>query len=135
MKDIFLTATFRDNWNREYNPKLIELLESAGYTVYAPQRDTDQSGNRKKTFLQNIEGIDNARMALGLGSVKQSSNWGFEVGYAYKGNKPILILTDNSHPVDLMAEGAVHKIMNVENLDDVDSYKDELLRSISGFLS
>jgi len=130
MKDIFFTATFRTDWNTKYNPKLISLLEDTGHTVYAPQRDTEQSGNKKQTFLQNVSGIDNARMVLALGSVQQTANWGFEVGYAHKGNKPILILTDNDHPADLMTEGAVQKVMSVENLDDIDSYKDELLKSI-----
>lgn len=130
MKDIYLIGTFRNDWNREFNLKIAGLLESSGYSVYLPQRDTEQKDNRKFIFEQNIQGIGQAKMVIVIGAKTQTSNWGLEIGYAYKSNKPIVVLTDKEHPVDLMVEGAVSHIITTERLDDLDSYKDNLLTLI-----
>lgn len=61
---IFITGTFRVEWNKNYNQKLADALESRGFECYLPQRDTEQIGDKKKTFAQNVQGIRNAQALL-----------------------------------------------------------------------
>lgn len=133
MKDIFITSTFRNDWNRTFNLRLTEMFEAQGLTVFLPQRDSEQLGNRKETFLQDVAGIDQCKMIVAVGSQTQTANWGFEIGYAYQ-KKPIIVITDQEHPVELMPEGAVNKIITVENLDAMDEYFEELIENIKKYL-
>ena len=130
MQDIYLTGTFRNDWNRNFNLEIVKILEREGFTVYAPQRDTEQKGNRQNTFEQDIAGIEDAKIILAIGAKTQTANWGLEIGYALKAVKPIIILTDKEHPVELMAEGAATKIILVDVLDNIDSYKAELFKAL-----
>ncbi|MBP7992819.1 MAG: nucleoside 2-deoxyribosyltransferase [Candidatus Magasanikbacteria bacterium] len=129
MKDIFITGTFRNDWNRAFNARLAEMFEAQGLTVFLPQRDSEQLGNRKETFLQDVAGIDQCKMIVAIGSRTQTANWGFEIGYAYQ-KKPVIVITDQEHPVELMPEGAAAKIIVVENLDATQEYIEELVSSI-----
>lgn len=133
MKDIFITGTFRNEWNKEFNLRLAEMFEAQGLTVFLPQRDSEQIGNRKETFLQDVAGIDQCKMIVAIGSKTQTANWGFEIGYAYQ-KKPIIVITDQEHPVELMPEGAVNKIITVENLDAIDEYFEELIENVKKYL-
>ncbi|HWP61771.1 MAG TPA: nucleoside 2-deoxyribosyltransferase [Candidatus Paceibacterota bacterium] len=130
MKDIFITSTFRNEWNKSFNVKMGELLEAAGYTVFLPQRDSEQMGNRKETFLQDVAGVDSCKLIVAIGSKTQTANWGFEIGYAFKSGKPVIILTDREHPTELMPEGAATHVMNVDDLDDTSAYLDSLIAEI-----
>jgi len=130
MKDIFITGTFRNEWNKEFNLRLADILESKGWQVFLPQRDSEQLGNRKETFLQDVAGIDQCKMIVAVGSKTQTANWGFEIGYAYNCKKPVVIITDSEHPVELMPEGAASQVIIVENLDDLDSYAENLLNKL-----
>lgn len=134
MTDIFLTGTFRNDWNKEFNLKLIKLLEERGYSVYAPQRDSEQKGGRKKIFEQNVKGIDNSKIVIAIGAKTQSANWGFEIGYAFKTGKPVIILTDSEHPVELMPEGAAAKIIIPEDIESFGSYFEGLANSIKSLI-
>ena len=127
MKDIFITGTFRNEWNKNFNLQLASTLESKGFKVFLPQRDSEQTGNRKRTFLQDVEGIDKCKMIVAVGSRTQTANRGFEIGYAFKSNKSVVIITDVDHPVELMPEGASTKIIIAENLDDIPAYIEDLL--------
>ncbi len=64
MKDIFITGTFRNDWNKEFNLRLADILESKGWQIFLPQRDSEQLGNRKETFLQDVAGIDQCKMIV-----------------------------------------------------------------------
>lgn len=131
MKDIFLTATWRKEWNKEFNPKLEQTLLEKGITCYLPQRDTDQSGTRQNIFLEDIAGIDQANVVVAMGANNaQSSNWGLEIGYAYATQKPVIILTDEQSPPDLMPEGAAAHILVPSDMNDISSYIDELVAVI-----
>lgn len=130
MKDIFITGTFRNDWNRAFNEKLCGFFEAKGFSVFMPQRDSEQLGNRKETFLQDVAGVDQCKMIVAIGSKTQTANWGFEIGYAYKNEKPVVILTDTEHPVELMPEGAAKSVIIVENLDDFDTYIKKLMSVI-----
>jgi len=127
MKDIFITGTFRNDWNKEFNLKLVNALEGHGFQIFAPQRDAEQKGDRKETFLNDVAGIDSCKMIVAIGSKTQTANWGFEIGYAYANKKPVIILTDAEHPAELMTEGAASNVLIVENLDNIEQYIDNLI--------
>ncbi len=133
MKDIFITGTFRNEWNRAFNVRLTEMFEAQGLVVFLPQRDSEQLGNRKETFLQDVAGIDQCKMIVAVGSRTQTANWGFEIGYAYQ-KKPVIVITDQEHPVELMPEGAVNKIIVVKDLDAIDEYFGELVENVKKYL-
>lgn len=134
MKQVFITGTFRNDWNKAFNLKLAEALETKGISLFLPQRDAEQLGNRKETFLQDVKGVDNAQMIVAIGTRTQTANWGFEIGYAYKNGKPVIVITDSEHPVELMCEGAATKILTPDNIDDIDSYVDGLAADIKYLL-
>ena len=120
MKDVFITGTFKNDWNRQFNEALASFLSNQGFSYYLPQQHTDQSGNRKKTFEENMAGIRSCKSLVAIGAKTQTANWGLEIGYAFSLNKPVIILTDSEHPVALMPEGAASEIVisNLENLSD-----------------
>ena len=130
MNDIYLTGTFRNDWNLDFNIKLVKILEGQGFSVYMPQRDTEQKENRQNTYTQNIAGIDESKIVLAIGTKTQTANWGMEIGYALKAGKPIVILTDQEHPVELMPEGAATKIITVKKMDNMEDYKGELIATV-----
>lgn len=134
MKQIFITGTFRNDWNKQFNLRLAEELEKKGFTLFLPQRDAEQLGNRKETFLQDIKGVDDAQMIIAIGTKTQTANWGFELGYAFKSKKPVIIITEKEHPVELMCEGAASKVIIPEIIDDIDSYIEELHSAIKSLL-
>ncbi len=133
MKDIFITSTFRNDWNRAFNTRLAEMFEAQGLAVFLPQRNSEQVGNRRETFLQDVAGIDQCKMIVAVGSKTQTANWGFEIGYAYQ-KKPIMVITDQEHPVELMPEGAVNRIMVVKDLENTSEYFEELALNIKKYL-
>lgn len=127
MKDIFITGTWRKEWNKDFNPKLEEALIAEGFSAFLPQRDSDQIGTRKEIFLDDIAGVERAKLLLAIGANKaQSSNWGLEIGYAYAKGKPVIILTDKESLPDLMPEGAATEVVVPENINDIQSYIKEL---------
>ena len=69
-------------------------------------------------------------MILAIGTKTQTANWGFEIGCAYKSKMPVIVITDKEHPVELMPEGACTKIFTLENIDNIESYINELVASI-----
>lgn len=135
MKKIFITGTFRVDWNKNYNPKLAAALEAKGFECYLPQRDTEQNGNRKNTFDQNTHGIKNADILIAVGANSQTANWGFEIGLAYALNKPVIIITDKPDEVNLMTEGAATQVLAPDNINDIENYIDELVDRINAALN
>ena len=131
MKKVFITGTFRNEWNKGFNLRLCEYLEKNGCTCYLPQRNTEQKGNRKNTFEQNIAGILGSDIIVAIGAKTQTANWGLEIGYGYAMNKQVVVLTDRGHPVELMPEGAAGEVLSVDSLDDLAGYGDRLLGCIS----
>lgn len=133
MKQLFITGTFRNDWNKEFNLRLAEALEKKGLTLFLPQRDAEQLGNRKQTFQHDVAGVDNAQMIVAIGTRTQTANWGFELGYAYKTGKPIVVITDREHPVELMCEGAAAEIIIPDDIDNIESYIEDILTKIKNF--
>ncbi|MGE0527068.1 MAG: nucleoside 2-deoxyribosyltransferase [Bdellovibrionales bacterium] len=133
MADVFITSTFRNDWNRQFNLKIAGLLSKNGISCYLPQRDTDQSGDRKRTFQENVAGIQSSKVLIAIGVQTQTANWGFEIGPAFCLKKPVIVLTDVDHPVSLMCEGAASSIIIATQLDDMESFAGDLLASLHRF--
>ena len=129
MKDLFITSTLHSDWNLVFNPKLCKVLEDRGISCHIPQRDTDQEANNEEKFRQNIEGIKNSHKLLAV-CKNYTPNFGLEVGFAYGLGKDIIFLTDNEINIPLMIKGATNKILEVKDIDVIDSYIDDLLKII-----
>lgn len=115
--------------NRNFNPLLCQKLEAKGITCHLPQRDTNQKGTEEDKFSQNIDGIKNTDKILAIG-VNESINWWLEVGYGFGCQKKIILLTDKNHIIPTMSLGMYNNILRVENIDDIESYIDELVNNI-----
>lgn len=133
MKDIYLTSTFTNQWNVEFNFKIGDALEAKGVTCYLAHRDTDQKGQSHEIFSQDLEGINNASMVLAI-ALNESPNWGAELGYTYGIKKKILALTDQDHKIPLICNGMITETLRVDNLDAIDIYIDELIEKIMGMV-
>jgi len=129
MKDLYLTSTFTNQWNVEFNSKIGTALEEKGIVCYLPHRDTDQKGTNAEKFNKDIKAIKNSSIVLAV-ALNESPNWGAEVGYAYGINKPILALTNQGHAIPIICEGTVTKTFRVDDLDQIESYIDALVQKI-----
>lgn len=130
MKNIYLTSTFTNQWNVDFNPKIGEALENAGITCYLPHRDTNQKEEDWiEIFNQDIGGIDNSSIVLAV-ALNESPNWGAELGYAYGIKKPILIVTNKEHDIPLICRGMATETLRVESLDNIENYIEALSRTI-----
>lgn len=125
--DLYFCATFRTEQSKALNLQLEARFKAEGYSCFLPQRDSDQSGDRKRTFLEDVAGIDRSRMVVAIGAYLQSANWGFELGYCYAKKKPVVVLTSADCPLDLMTEGSVQNMVIAQDIEDVDSYYAELI--------
>jgi nucleoside 2-deoxyribosyltransferase len=129
MKDIYLTSTFTNQWNVEFNPKIGEALEKSGITRHLPHRDTKQGEKDELIFNQDIKGIEESSLVLAI-ALNESPNWGAELGYAYGIKKHILILTDKNHQIPLICEGMKTVIIRVDDLNNLEEYIDLLVSKI-----
>jgi len=134
MKNIYLTSTFTNEWNLEFNPKLGEALVNSGITCHFPRKNINNERTELEVFTQDIEGINNSSMILAVG-MNESPNWGAEIGYAYGIKKPVLVLTDNTHKIPLICKGMVTEIIQVDNLDKIEEYIELLSNKIRTILS
>ncbi len=126
MPDVFLTSTFRNDWNRAFNLRIGEVLKEMGLSSFLPQKDSNQTANRKTIYEEDIKGLTSCRGLLAVGALTQTANWGFEIGYATAKGMPVVVLTDKDHPIELMCEGAAFEVISVDNLDRIEAYKDRL---------
>lgn len=133
MKALYLTSTFKNDWNLVFNIKIGVALEREGLDCYLPYRDTNQSLGEQRVFEQDMAGIENSKMVLAVG-VNQTPNWGAEIGYAYAHKKPIMVLTTKEFEVPLICKGMVNKALIVKDIDEVDSYIHTLVKNIRSLL-
>ena len=134
MKNIYLTSTFTNEWNVEFNPKLGEALVKNGITCHLPRKNINNERTNIEVFNEDINGINNSAMILAVG-INESPNWGAEVGYAYGIKKPVLVLTDGTHKIPLICEGMVNEVIRVEDLDKIEEYIELLSVKIRTILS
>ena len=128
--DLYFCATFRTDESKSFNLRLEQRFKAEGYSCFLAQRDSDQKGDRKRTFREDVAGIDRARCVVAIGAFLQSANWGFELGYCYARKKPVVVLAAFNRPLDLMTEGSVEDILVSRNIEDIDSYFEDLLRRV-----
>jgi nucleoside 2-deoxyribosyltransferase len=128
--DLYFCATFRTEQSKAFNLRLEERFKAEGYSCFLAQRDSDQRGDRKRTFLEDVAGIDHARVVVAMGAYLQSANWGFELGYCYAKRKPVVALTSADRPLDLMTAGSVEEIVIAQDIEDIDSYFEDLLSRV-----
>ncbi|MFA6514911.1 MAG: nucleoside 2-deoxyribosyltransferase [Candidatus Paceibacterota bacterium] len=133
MKNIYLTSTFTNQWNVEFNPKIGEALEKSGITCYLPHRDTNQEEKDEILFSQDIRGIEESSLILAI-ALNESPNWGAELGYAYGIKKQIIILTNENHLVPLICNGMKTEIVQVNDLNQIEEYIDLLVEKIKKLL-
>jgi nucleoside 2-deoxyribosyltransferase len=130
MTKVYLDSTLRHDWNTKFNPELCAKIEDKGVECYLPQRNTNQAGEPDDKFNQNIAGIKEADVLLAVAS-NESPNWGVEVGFAYGIKKKLIALCAKGHPVPLMAQYMFDEIVEVEDLDDIESYIIRLITALS----
>lgn len=128
--DLYFCATFRTEQSKALNLRLEERFKVHGYSCFLAQRDSDQNGDRKRTFREDVAGIDSARCVVAIGAYLQSANWGFELGYAYALKKPVVVLTSADRPLDLMTEGSVERLVVASDINEIDGYFGELLAHV-----
>ena len=129
MTNIYLTSTLHNNWNLDFNPKIIKALEDKGFSCYSPVRDTNQQVSTEQIFSQNIEAMKKAQKILAI-CENETPNFGVEVGYAHGMNIPIIILADKNHEIPVMIKNLAADILKVKNLEDINDYLEELIKVI-----
>lgn len=117
---IFISSSLR---NKELNAKIAELLEERGFKVYFPQRDTPQCNDAETIFNANVNGIKEADIVIAV-LVNYGRDLGFEVGFAYGLNKPIIALvSDENYREDKMITGAL-----TDTANDLDELLNKILK-------
>jgi len=129
MKNIYIDSTLHSDWNLNFNPKLCAKLELRGIQCHLPQRDTEQNNGCETKFLQNIKGIKNSEKLLCVAQ-NESVNWGGEVWFAFGINKKIIALKNKNHEIPLMLRYMISDVVEADNLDDIETYIDELVEKI-----
>lgn len=121
---IYLDSTIHHSYNRKFNEKLCKALEEKGIKVYLPQRDTIQ--DMKIIFKQNHKILKKIDVVLAI-AFNESPNWGVEVGFSYGIGKKVIALTQVGHEIPLMAKSMFSKILEVEELNKIGQYIDQLV--------
>ena len=126
----FISSTLQTAWNREYNLRLCDRLESRSIECFLPQRDADASST-KRIFESNIEGINEATVVLSV-ALNESPNLGFEAGYAYGRKKNLVLITTHDHVMPELFAGMNGRadIIVVADLNAIDSYLDDLIEKL-----
>ncbi|WP_462272232.1 nucleoside 2-deoxyribosyltransferase [Methanohalophilus sp.] len=122
---IYLAGPLFSEAEKSFNEQLTQRIESKGYEVFLPQRDsTDTKNMREKQdsadlFRKNSEAIDRADLVIAIldGGSDVDSGTAWEVGYAYAKNIPVMGLRTDFRtlgvegPVNLMIEKTLIKLV------------------------
>jgi nucleoside 2-deoxyribosyltransferase len=134
MADVFITSTLKSKWNLDFAPRLCAALEMRGISCHLPQRDTNQAGDAESKCRENLTALANAQILLGV-LLNATINSGLEFGYAHGIGKPLVFLTDENHPVPVMAETMYSQVIKVKNMDDISIYIDNLCNCLKQLMS
>ncbi|MFA6098254.1 MAG: nucleoside 2-deoxyribosyltransferase domain-containing protein [Patescibacteria group bacterium] len=126
---LFLTSTLHNDWNLKFNPKLTAALESRGFTVHMPQRDTDQRAPEAERVRQNMEAVKKADACV-IVLENQSMNLAAETGYAYGTGRPTIALVKKGEFIHWMLRGMLNVIIEVEDIADIDAYIGQLEKAL-----
>lgn len=126
---VFLTSTLHHPLNLALNPRIASMLEARGFSVYLPQRDTDQSSDKTK-IAQNLNAIrasDASLVIIDHGTHNLAAEAGFAKGL---GHMTIGVVTKGTD-VPIMLRGVLDHLLEVESLSDVPAYMDTVMRHLS----
>ncbi len=133
MRNIYLTSTFRHEWNRNFNPLIGQVLLETGFSCHLPKMYEPEKETEGDVFKRDIDGINDAEVVLAIAE-NESPNWGAEVGYAYGIKKPIIALADKNHQIPLVLNGMITEVVCVEDLNEVGAYIGKLSLVIRNYL-
>lgn len=113
-KKIYLAGPLFSEAEKNFNEQLTEKIESAGYDVFLPQRDSTDTKNMRKEqdaaelFRRNSEAIDRADLVIAIldGGSDVDSGTAWEIGYAYAKNIPVMGLRTDFRTLGI--EGTVN---------------------------
>lgn len=113
-KKIYLAGPLFSEAEKIFNEQLTERIESAGYDVFLPQRDSADTKNMRKEqdaaelFRKNTEAIDRADLIIAIldGGSDVDSGTAWEIGYAYAKNIPVMGLRTDFRTLGI--EGTVN---------------------------
>jgi nucleoside 2-deoxyribosyltransferase len=113
-KKIYLAGPLFSEAEKNFNEQLTERIESAGYDVFLPQRDSADTKNMRKEqdaaelFRKNSEAIDRADLIIAIldGGSDVDSGTAWEIGYAYAKNIPVMGLRTDFRTLGI--EGTVN---------------------------
>jgi len=113
-KKIYLAGPLFSEAEKNFNEKLTERIESAGYDVFLPQRDSADTKNMRKEqdaaelFRKNSEAVDRADLIIAIldGGSDVDSGTAWEIGYAYAKNIPVMGLRTDFRTLGI--EGTVN---------------------------
>lgn len=125
MYDLYLTSTFRHEWNRNFNPRIGKALIEAGFNCHLPVIFDKEKESAQDVFQRDIEGMGNSRIIFAIAE-NESPNWGGEVGFAYGSGKTIIALAQKGHDIPLILAGMIKEVLWVENLDEIENYIEDL---------
>ncbi|WP_129598458.1 nucleoside 2-deoxyribosyltransferase [Methanohalophilus profundi] len=111
---IYLAGPLFSEAEKNFNEQLTERIESAGYDVFLPQRDSADTKNMRKEqdaaelFRKNSEAIDRADLIIAIldGGSDVDSGTAWEIGYAYAKNIPVMGLRTDFRTLGI--EGTVN---------------------------
>jgi len=129
---IFLTSTLHHDFNLAFNPKLTAILEDKGFIVHMPQRDTDQKAPIPERVKQNFEAIKNVDASVVV-LENSSMNLAAETGYTFGIGCPTIGLAKKGTFIDGMVQGALNTIVEVDDLENIDSYINQLVEAIENY--
>jgi nucleoside 2-deoxyribosyltransferase len=111
MKTVYLAAPLFTGAELDFNRKLRDEIEKAGFDVFLPQEDSnnikDKKNRQKIIFDKNLAAIDKADILVAVvdgADVDSGTSW--EIGYAYALGKPVLGLRTDFRTLGI--EGTVN---------------------------
>ncbi len=127
MKSVYLAAPLFREAECDFNRKLRNELISAGFEVFLPQEDSNNTKNykdrQKIIFNRNLKGIENSDILVAvIDGADVDSGTAWEIGFAFAKGKPVLGLRTDFRTlgiegtVNLMIERSVKLCMGVSEL-------------------
>lgn len=127
---------------QEFNKRLAELLEKAGYEVFLPQDHQKRGEPARETFRKDVAGIDSAdAVVANMDGPDPDSGTCWECGYAYRRKRIVLYRTDfraadepGKSPYNLMLTESADRVIDLTDAADTETVAkrlDEALRQLA----
>ncbi len=127
MKIVYLAAPLFSEAECDFNKKLRNKIERAGFNVFLPQEDSnnvkDEINRQKIIFDKNLKELEASDILVAvLDGADVDSGTAWEIGYAFARRKPVYGLRTDFRTlgiegtVNIMIGGSVILCMNVSEL-------------------